>query len=104
MAAPIFYGTPYNLPAINALTGCPGRHKTLVENRITAVLVPVKLPLASLLSESGDWHAVYRDQVAILFQLSAANKTTQESKRLPRLAGLEISLARGESRNQLTLI
>jgi hypothetical protein len=57
----------------------------------------VKLPLASLLSESGDWHAVYRDQVAILFQLSAANKTTQESKGLPRLAGLEISSVRGES-------
>jgi hypothetical protein len=94
-----FYGTPYNLAAIEALTGRPGWHKTLVDNRITAVLVPVRLPLASLLAESGDWQAVYRDKVAVLFQLSAANKSTQESKGLSRLAGLEISSARGESRN-----
>jgi hypothetical protein len=61
--------------------------------------VPVNQPLASLLTESADWHAVYRDKVAVLFQLSAANKSTQESKGLSRLAGLEISSARGESRN-----
>ena len=45
-------------------------------NGITAVLVPVNQPLASLLAQSGDWHVVYKDQVAILFQLSSAGKTS----------------------------
>jgi hypothetical protein len=71
-----FYGTPYNLAALDALMGRPGWDKTLAANRITAVLVPVDQPLASLLTQSRDWHVVYRDQVAILFQLSSASKTS----------------------------
>jgi hypothetical protein len=82
-----FYGTPYNLAAVDAFMGRPGWHKTLAENRITAVLVPVNQPLASLLAESGDWHAVYRDQVAILFQLSSASKTSQEIGQLAETGG-----------------
>jgi hypothetical protein len=70
-----FYGTPYNLAAIDTLMGRPGWRKTLGENRITAVLLPVRQPLASLLVESQDWHAVYRDEVAVLFQLSADSNT-----------------------------
>jgi hypothetical protein len=89
-----FYGTPYNMAAVDALMGRPGWRKTLGENRITAVLVPVKLPLASLLAESSEWEAVYRDQVAILFQVSSASKTTSKTEKLPRLAGLEISSGR----------
>jgi hypothetical protein len=73
-----FYGTPYNLAAIDALKGRPGWDKTLAENRITAVLVPVDQPLASLLAQSKDWHVAYRDQVAILFQLSPVIRTSQE--------------------------
>ena len=71
-----FYGTPYNLAAIDALMGRPGWDKTLAKNRITAVLVPVNQPLGSLLAQSSDWHVVYRDQVAILFELSSAGKKT----------------------------
>jgi len=71
-----FYGTQYNLAALDALKGRPGWDKTLAENRITAVLVPLNQPLVSLLSQSTDWHVVYRDQVAILFQLSPAGKTS----------------------------
>ena len=75
-----FYGTPYNLAALDALMGRPGWDKTLAENRITAVLVPVNQPLVSLLAQSGDWHVVYKDEVAILFQLSPAGKTSSESE------------------------
>jgi len=71
-----FYGPTYNLAALDALMGRPGWEKTLAENRITAVLVPVNQPLASLLVQSGDWHIVYKDQVAILFQLLPAGKTS----------------------------
>jgi hypothetical protein len=71
-----FYGATYNLAALDALMGRPGWEKTLAENGITAVLVPVNQPLASLLAQSGDWHVVYKDQVAILFQLSSAGKTS----------------------------
>ena len=66
-----FYGTPYNLAAIDVLMGRPGWDKILAKNRITAALVPVNQPLASLLAQSRDWHVVYQDQVAILFQLSS---------------------------------
>jgi hypothetical protein len=65
-----FYGTPYNLAAIDALMGRPGWDKTLARNRITAVLVPLNQPLISLLTQSREWHVVYRDQVAMLFVLS----------------------------------
>lgn len=68
-----FYGSTYNLAALNAFTGRPGWDKTLSENRITAVLVPVEQPLVSLLDRSRDWHVVYRDEVAILFQRSSAD-------------------------------
>jgi hypothetical protein len=67
-----FYGTPYNLAAIDVLRGRPGWDKTLVDNRITAVLVPVDQPLVSLLAQTAEWHVVYKDEVAILFQLSPA--------------------------------
>ncbi|HKW99360.1 MAG TPA: hypothetical protein VJN43_16590 [Bryobacteraceae bacterium] len=71
-----FYGTPYNLAAIDALMGRPGWDKTLANNRITAVLVPVNQPLASLLAQTREWHVVYRDRIAILYQLSSAGKTS----------------------------
>jgi len=73
-----FYGTPYNLAAIDALTGRPGWDKTLANNRITAVLLPVDQPLGSLLAQSNNWHVVYRDQVAVLFQLASENESGQE--------------------------
>ena len=66
-----FYGTPYNLAAIDVLMGRPGWDKILAKNRITAALVPVNQPLASLLAQSRDWRVVYQDKVAILFQLSS---------------------------------
>lgn len=71
-----FYGTPYNQAAVDALMGRPGWDTTLAKNRITAVLVPVNQPIASLLTQSADWHVVYRDQVAVLFQLSPPGKTS----------------------------
>jgi hypothetical protein len=79
-----FYGAAYNLAAVNAFTGRPGWQKTLAENRITAVLVPVDQPLASLLAESGDWHAVYRGEVAVLYELSAAGKMSPEAGKLAK--------------------
>jgi hypothetical protein len=82
-----FYGTPYNLAAIDAFMGRPGWDKTLAKNRITAVLVPVNLPLVSLLDQSRDWHVVYRDQVAILFQLSSASETGQDTGTLAESGG-----------------
>jgi hypothetical protein len=64
-----FYGTPYNLAALDTLNGRPGWDKTLARNRINAVLVPLDQPLAALLSQSKDWQVVYRDRLAVLFQL-----------------------------------
>jgi hypothetical protein len=72
-----FYGAPYNKAAVDALKGYPGWDKTLADNRITAALVPVNQPLAALLAQSKDWQVVYKDEVAILFQLSAAAVTSQ---------------------------
>ncbi len=77
-----FYGTPYNLAALDALMGRPGWDKTLAKNRITAVLLPVDQPLVSLLDQSRDWHVVYRDEVAILFQRSPAGDTGRETGKL----------------------
>jgi hypothetical protein len=65
-----FYGTPYNQAAVDTAMGGPHWKKTLAEHRITAVLVPVNLPLAALLTESKDWQLVYRDKIALLFQAS----------------------------------
>ena len=63
-----FYGTPYNLAAIDALMGRPGWDKTLATHRVNAALLPLNQPLASLLAQSKEWHVVYRGQLAILFQ------------------------------------
>ena len=81
-----FYGTPYNLAALDAVMGRPGWNRTLVDNRITAVLMPVTKPLASLLAESRDWHTVYQDDVSVLFQQSPAGMTNPESGRLAAVA------------------
>jgi hypothetical protein len=77
-----FYGSAYNLAAVNAFMGRPGWDKTLAENRITAVLAPVDQPLVSLLKESRDWHVAYRDEVAILFQHSSPSDAGQAAGKL----------------------
>ena len=82
-----FYGAPYNQAAIDTLMGRPGWDKTLTNNRISAVLVPVDQPLVSLLDQCKDWHVVYRDDVAMLFQLSSAGETGQEIGKLTGSGG-----------------
>ncbi|MEO8596392.1 MAG: hypothetical protein ABI759_23945 [Candidatus Solibacter sp.] len=72
-----FYGTPYNLAAIDALLGRPGWDQTLAKHGITAVLVPLNSPLVSLLGQSKDWHVVHRDELAILFELPAAREASR---------------------------
>jgi hypothetical protein len=71
-----FYGASYSLDALGALLGRPGWDKTLAKNRITAVLVPLEQPLASLLAQSRDWHVVYRGKIAILYQLISPGKAS----------------------------
>jgi hypothetical protein len=63
-----FYGTRYNQAAVDTAMGLPDWNKALEEHHINAALVPVNLPLASLLTQSKDWQPVYRDSTAILFQ------------------------------------
>ena len=77
-----FYGTQYNQAAVDMFMGGCDWSRTLAEHRITAVLVPVNLPLASLLSQSVDWQPVYRDGMAILFQLAPAETSTVAKPRL----------------------
>lgn len=77
-----FYGTPFNLAAVNAFMGRPGWDKTLAKHRITAVLVPVDQPLVSLLAQSSGWRVAYRDDVAILFQRSPAGEAAQDIRKL----------------------
>ena len=77
-----FYGSAYNLAALDAFMGRPGWDKTLAKNRITAVLVPVDEPLVSLLNQSGDWHVAYRDEVAILYQLSSTSVAGEETRKV----------------------
>ena len=63
-----FYGTRYNQAAVDTAMGLPDWNRSLTEHHINAALVPVNLPLASLLTQSKDWQPVYRDSTAILFQ------------------------------------
>jgi hypothetical protein len=88
-----FYGTPYNRAAADALMGRPGWNKTLAEHRITAALLPVDMPLNSLLGQSKEWHAVYRDEVAVLFQSVALDNNSQEPQDRLReaTAGLRVA-------------
>jgi hypothetical protein len=79
-----FYGTPYNQAAVDTAMGGPHWSETLAEHRITAALVPVNLPLTSLLTKSKDWQVVYRDKTAVLFQVS--QPITRSSVSFPRVS------------------
>ena len=63
-----FYGTEYNQAALDTIMGRPGWNKTLADRHITNALVPVNVPLAAILSESKNWHAIFRDKTAVLFE------------------------------------
>jgi hypothetical protein len=71
-----FYGTAYNQAAVDTFMGGPTWKQTLTEHHITAVLVPINLPLAALLAESHDWQTVYRDKTAVLFQAVSGGPET----------------------------
>ena len=67
-----FYGTVYNQAAVDTAMGGPDWSKTLAEHGITTALLPLNLPLTTLLTESKDWQPIYRDQTAVLFQASSS--------------------------------
>jgi hypothetical protein len=79
-----FYGAEFDQRYLGVLNGRYDWQKTLDENRVEAVLLPVEASLVSTLKESARWRPVYDDGVAILFRRSApgalaAGETTQHS-------------------------
>ena len=62
-----FYGEAFVKEYGDALSGSRRWREPLDHYQVEWALLPVDSPLASLLRESKDWHAVYDDGMAILF-------------------------------------
>jgi len=63
-----FYGESFVKEYLKAVSGDTHWKEPLDKYEVNWVLVPVNLPLTSLLRESGDWQVEYYDKVAILFR------------------------------------
>jgi hypothetical protein len=75
-----FYGPEIIRKGIHIWTLAPDWHDILEQYRITAALVPVDSALAWALKNRKEWRAVYRDQVAVVFERLPAQRNTSECR------------------------
>ena len=69
-----FYGPRFVEEGLCAWDACPDWASILARYRVNAALLPVDSALATVLRERGDWKAVYRDHVAVLFEKTENGK------------------------------
>ena len=62
-----FYGAKHTQQYLDVLNAKHDWEKTLASHRVQTILLPVDVPLSSVLKESGRWTHVYDDGVSILF-------------------------------------
>jgi hypothetical protein len=70
------YGAEFLKSYVKLMQGEPGWSDTLREQRVQCLLLPTDSPLSSLIIESGQWSAIYKDDVAIAFVRRTGSERT----------------------------
>ena len=69
-----FYGPAFVEEGLQVWDACPDWANILAQYRVSAVLLPVDSPLATVLRERPDWKVTYRDHIALLFERTQNGK------------------------------
>jgi hypothetical protein len=68
-----FYGSAYGQAVLDALNGNENWRTTFQRYGVNAALVPIDVPLVTVLRLSKDWEPVYADRIAAVFRLRKDN-------------------------------